>query len=245
MEEWGKILKKAREEKNISLEEAEEATKIQRIYLQALEEEDLERLPEKVYTLSFIRTYARFLGLDPEPFVRNIKERYAQSEPHLKEEAPPQGRVPGTRRWGTVFRPLIIIIIVVFIFVGVGYFIGFFPLTAKEVSPTPTPYNSGGEETKTEEPVQEEIVPQKLVVELSVPSDPDASCWVRVSSDGEIVFEGILEAGEKRSFEALQEMEIKMGNAGNMSITVNGKDLGIQGEPGSVVTKKFNLKDFQ
>lgn len=252
MEEWGKLLKEARQKKNISLKEAEETTKIQRIYLQALEEEDLERLPEKVYTLGFVRTYARFLGLDPEPFVETLRARYSQNEPFFKEEVPLEKRGKAIKRLSPLFILIIIIGLLTFAFVGLGYFIGFFPLTAEEPSPLPLPpgevieeKEENGEEETEEEPAEEEVIPQKLTVELMVPQKPGAICWVRVKSDGKTEFEGILEAGERRFFEAKEEMEIRMGDAGNLSITVNGQDLGIQGEAGSVVTKTFHLEDFQ
>lgn len=55
----------ARENKNISLQQAERDTRIRRKYLQALEDMDLARLPPAVYVKGFVRNYASYLGLNP------------------------------------------------------------------------------------------------------------------------------------------------------------------------------------
>ena len=64
--ELGDRLRKARENKGLSLEQVEEGTRIRRAFLEALEEEDFEKLPASAYVKGFIRNYAQFLGLDPE-----------------------------------------------------------------------------------------------------------------------------------------------------------------------------------
>src|SRR5581483_1797967 len=58
------MLRTAREEKGVSLAQAEAATMIRRAYLQALEDDDHTVLPGAVYTKGFIRNYATYLGLD-------------------------------------------------------------------------------------------------------------------------------------------------------------------------------------
>ncbi|MDH7480252.1 MAG: helix-turn-helix domain-containing protein, partial [Syntrophomonadaceae bacterium] len=80
MLEIGKTLREAREAKNLTLAEAEEATKIRKYYLSALEAEDFQALPGQVYAIGFIKNYARFLGLDANILVDAFKAR---------EDAPP------------------------------------------------------------------------------------------------------------------------------------------------------------
>ncbi|MBI4301934.1 MAG: helix-turn-helix domain-containing protein [Chloroflexi bacterium] len=62
----GEILKEARQRQGLSLDEVSEATKIRLSYLEAIEAEDYDRLPAPVYVRGFLRSYALFLGLDPE-----------------------------------------------------------------------------------------------------------------------------------------------------------------------------------
>lgn len=62
--EIGRTLRDARERQGLELGDAERATRIRASYLAALEDERFDRLPERAYAKSFLREYARFLGLD-------------------------------------------------------------------------------------------------------------------------------------------------------------------------------------
>jgi len=66
-------LRQAREAKGMELKEVEETIKIRSKYLQALEEEDYCTLPGGVYTIGFLRSYARFLDLDVESLVNTYR----------------------------------------------------------------------------------------------------------------------------------------------------------------------------
>lgn len=62
----GAGLKEARENQDISLLQVEEATKINRRYLEALEADEFQELPGSVYAVGFLKNYARFLGFSPD-----------------------------------------------------------------------------------------------------------------------------------------------------------------------------------
>src|SRR5438094_3876266 len=72
----GSKLKAAREARQLLLSEIEWATRVRADYLKALEEEDYDRLPGAVYARGFLRTYAAYLGLDPEPLVVEFNAAY-------------------------------------------------------------------------------------------------------------------------------------------------------------------------
>lgn len=61
----GRILQEARAVRGIALEEAENATRISRRYLEALENEDFSVFPAPVYARGFLRSYSQYLGLNP------------------------------------------------------------------------------------------------------------------------------------------------------------------------------------
>jgi cytoskeleton protein RodZ len=71
----GRILEKARKERGLTLDEAENATKIRKRYLAGLEREDFGVLPDAVYAQGFLKTYANYLGLDGEELSRELKDR--------------------------------------------------------------------------------------------------------------------------------------------------------------------------
>lgn len=65
----GEWLRSTRLRRGFSLAEIERDTRINRLYIEALEEEHFEVLPAPVYTRGFLRSYARILGLDPNEAV--------------------------------------------------------------------------------------------------------------------------------------------------------------------------------
>lgn len=87
MDTLGGYLKEAREEQGLTYEQLTAKTRIPEKHLQALEEEDYQRLPAKVFTKGFVRSYARTLGLDEEEAVRRFLETsFAYYESTQQEE---------------------------------------------------------------------------------------------------------------------------------------------------------------
>ncbi|HEV1993344.1 MAG TPA: helix-turn-helix transcriptional regulator, partial [Candidatus Acidoferrum sp.] len=66
---FGEHLRREREMRGVSLEEISAATRIGVRFLEALENEQWDRLPGGVFNRGFIRAVARFLGLDEEGLV--------------------------------------------------------------------------------------------------------------------------------------------------------------------------------
>ena len=71
----GDTLSEARTRRAVDLEEVHAATGIRPRYLEAIEQEDWDALPEEFYARAFIRKYAQFLEVDPEPLVEEYKQR--------------------------------------------------------------------------------------------------------------------------------------------------------------------------
>lgn len=78
MDEIGHILREARENKGLTLEQVQEETRINSRFLNALELGDYGALPTAVHVRGFLRNYARFLGLDPQPLL----DRYQSVQGH-------------------------------------------------------------------------------------------------------------------------------------------------------------------
>ena len=70
MAELGNTLSRARRARGITLEDAERDTHVSRRYLQALETDDFSVFPAPVYARGFLRTYSRYLGLNPDELMR-------------------------------------------------------------------------------------------------------------------------------------------------------------------------------
>src|SRR5271165_3252839 len=91
--EFGNKFRKAREKKNLSLEDVSNVTKIGSRMLQAIEEERFDRLPGGVFNKGFIRAYAKHLGLNDEEAVTDYLAclRQAQIETHKSLEPERRG----------------------------------------------------------------------------------------------------------------------------------------------------------
>jgi cytoskeletal protein RodZ len=88
MEEVTGLLKRAREEKGLSLKETEAEARIPAYYLQILEGEgDPRLLADTLYLIPFLRAYAVFLGLDPAALIAQFIAALQKGE--IEGEPPP------------------------------------------------------------------------------------------------------------------------------------------------------------
>ena len=81
----GERLREIRSNFRISLAEVSKATKIQAKYLEYLENGDYHKLPADVYVRGFVRSYARFLNLDEETFLK-LYDRERNIQANLRPE---------------------------------------------------------------------------------------------------------------------------------------------------------------
>ena len=116
----GEILRSARKKKGLSLEQAEEETKVREKYLEALEESRFDVLPGNVYALGFLAKYAEFLGLDKESLLSQFK--LERGEEKNLGKLVPERRI--RQSYFSITPRLIAIIVVVIVLAGiVGYII--------------------------------------------------------------------------------------------------------------------------
>lgn len=88
MKTAGEILMEERIKRGLSLEEVSGKTKAKVSFLQAIEEGDYEKLPTSAYAKGFVRSYARFLGLDEKKILAFFRREYAQVK--SRTGVPPQ-----------------------------------------------------------------------------------------------------------------------------------------------------------
>lgn len=94
----GEMLAIRREELGYSLAQAADALRIRYVYLQAIEDGRYHDLPGTAYAIGFVRSYAEFLGLEPDEAVARFKQEIHGLEraPSLSFPVPkPEGKVPG------------------------------------------------------------------------------------------------------------------------------------------------------
>ena len=243
----GRVLERARKDRGLSLEEAERATKIRKRYLVGLEHDDDTVLPDAVYARGFLKTYANFLGLDGAGLSRELRTRrkprrerglgYAAPAGGFERPTISPGGVPGAEKRKVPKSTIITVAVaalVIAALVGALYFVG------RNVQ------SSAMDETQSAERIAAPVAPQPeegpsgtLTVGVEVEGAP---AWIRVRSDSETVFEEVARPGFSRKFEARRVVGIRAGDAGAVSVEVNGQDVGPLGEPGQVLDRNFTLK---
>lgn len=82
--ELGTLLKRARTERGMSLEQLQDITKIRKRYLEAIEEGDYGVLPGNFYARAFIKSYAEAVGLNPDEVVRMYRGAIEQPVPAVE-----------------------------------------------------------------------------------------------------------------------------------------------------------------
>lgn len=108
MSELGQRLRAAREAKGLTLVQAEEATRIRRDYLQALEEERYDALPGAVYVRGFLRNYAAYLGLDAQATLAEYRAGGGAASATAVQHGAETGAPAGVQLPQVLDRPLLV-----------------------------------------------------------------------------------------------------------------------------------------
>ena len=80
----GEHLRAVREHKGLSLLQVAEATRVRRVYLEALERNDIAPLPSRPFAVGYVRAYARALGLDGDAAVARFKAENPEASQALR-----------------------------------------------------------------------------------------------------------------------------------------------------------------
>ena len=75
--------------------------------------------------------------------------------------------------------------------------------------------------------------------QVTVTLQATALVWMRIGVDGRTTYEGTLTAGTRRTFTGRRVIDLHLGNAGGVQLTVNGSPRGAPGRPGEVWRGRF------
>ena len=254
----GARLRDAREKRGVSLRQIANSTRISVMSLEALERSDLSRLPGGIFTRAFIRAYAQEVGLDPD---RTIQDFIAELPPEAATAtAHPAGVEDGEKlesdrkAVATALRLALVSLPIIGLVIYYGTHQApeapgqFAPAAAPHTAPAETP------STTTEPPVEalpplpaaaSPIAAPSQTSGLSMEIAPRATCWVSVNTDGEQVFSGVMNAGDKRVVTAKEQIALNVGDAGAFVYTINGRSGKSLGAPGEVVSTRITLSNVQ
>src|SRR2546425_5984584 len=116
---FGERLKRERELREVTVHEIASATRIAAKFLEALENEQWEKLPGGVFGRGFVRSIARYLGLSEE----NLLSEYDLARGESTAPAPqkPEERIPSTPKWIPALAVVVLIGMLVGIVIGGRY----------------------------------------------------------------------------------------------------------------------------
>jgi cytoskeleton protein RodZ len=296
----GDTLRRARLKRNLQLEEISNELKIPTRLLEAIENDQYDKLPGGVFAKSFVRQYARLLGLDEEEIAGRMQQAMGAGEetsqfperPKLGSGAPIQ--VPKVDKWETVgdrrFRwsgwfSAVVLVAVMLVCSAVYAWLQRpkSPVVAQASPPVHSAVQSAPPPSATAQPlspvepaatppqvVEQTPAEQKLTEQKPVeqqpavpapaaarvmPPNPDATVhveitadeavWVLARTDGKYAFSSTLEAHTTRTVEGVKDVMLRLGNAGGVTILLNGKPIGPAGPKGQVRTIQFTSGGFQ
>ena len=244
----GERFRAAREQRGLTLSDVAEHVRIRSVYLAAIEEENWKAIGAPVYIRGFLRTYARYLSLDPEEAVSEFNAAQGSAPEPAGAATAVQ---TGSRPQGGSLAPLIWVAgIIAVALIGFVIYLAVTPphptrqlaatagaqptapsltnpgATAMPMSPSPT-----GSASASPSPLPQT---KTLAIHLTAPSG------LRVTVDGSVSIEGTFPAGTTKSFHGKTAL-VRVGNAGGVEITVDGKAIGKLGGAGDVVEKSFTL----
>lgn len=256
MIDFGGKLREAREARGISLREIAASTKISVAALEALERNDVSKLPGGIFTRSFVRGYASAVGLNPDDTVREFLERFG-SEPPPEPVVVAQISDEETRfeaRRQAAMLTVRVAVVVIIAAVLLGYFIyrgrrasatlnpaaettasSSTPASPPAVAaPGPSPTHADPAAAAAQTPAAAAATgPMRLELH------PTAPCWVSVVVDGQKVFAGLLQGGERRTLTVKEAAVIDVGDAAAFAFSVDGRPAKPLGGAGEVKTARI------
>ncbi len=252
MSGFGNRFKSARESKALTLEEIAQETRISMRFLRAIEEETFHDLPGGLFNRGFIRTYANRLGIDPELCVSEYKELVGEAS---AEESETLSNVSLETSEGHVLPiaigSLIVLVVLFYVFASdpgmpteaassrIGETVvsartepATMPLTPETPAPVIGPSRVSSVTSRTTQP---ELTDAATRVDVRI--DVHNETWISVQSDGKAVVEGaILGAGTTRRYSANEALEMTIGNAAGLTLSINGLEVPNLGRDGQVRT---------
>jgi cytoskeleton protein RodZ len=266
----GEAFRAAREARNLSLSDVADQIHIRSVYLQAIEEEDWSAIAAPVYVRGFIRTYARFLGLDPQIAIEQFNAVAGETttvQAPVTVSAP--RRRPSIWLWVGGAAAALLVGLVAFNYLQLqrssvtpgtadaspaALITPSAPATVVAASsPEGTASAAAGPSTSPEgSPAATSPAPGSVSPSPAASASPKAKpgsalairfvqkSWVRVDVDGQNKEEGVFDKGVQLNFNG-KVATVRAGNAAGVDVTVNGKHQGPLGAAGDVVERTYAL----
>lgn len=250
----GRALRQARIAAGLTVDDVSNATRVRIAIVHSIEQDDFAPCGGDVYARGHIRTLARAVHIDPAPLLARYDAEHG-GRPAPTPAAPlfEAERIRPERRGPNWTAAMVAAIVAVIGFVGFTMVKGDDGADAKaQVAEGSTPTTSKPAtkpaETKTADPKPEPsdsaiaAAPQdKVTVQVSA---PDGRSWISAKDhNGRLLFDGLLERGQSKTFQDQEKIDLVLGDAGAIQLHVNGKEIEDEFQPGQVERLTYTKGD--
>ncbi len=246
---FGERLKREREMREVSLKEVTSATRIGPRFLEALENEEWDKLPGGIFNRGFVRSIARFLGLDEE----NLLAEYdlARGDQSMPAPQPYENKLPRPPIWVPILAVLALLAVLGGLVAGGIYGWRWYSArrAAKQSSSSALLSSQTQSEIASVTSATGAAQSSDSAIATNVPLDlavsTSAATRVRILADGKALLDAEVPAGETHHFSATQQFEVTVADSSAVLLELNGRAMPPVGTPGASGTIVLSQKDLR
>ncbi len=223
---FGEVLKKARERKNLTIDDIVTETRISKQVIEQIESKTPDYLPEPVFLRGFIKSYAEQVDLDPVQIVEMYKTKYGIVDQPISEVVENPGSVRNIRR-KTSKAPYIIGLLVILAIIVL------FTVTRDKAEIKDDTQAKTGVETgqATAADPQAKVVAEGVKLEIVCVEETT----LKISKDNNKVTEYKMKPEDHLELKAKKEFNILIDNTCGVTLFMNNKPVDIPGKCGQTV----------
>ncbi len=246
----GSMITKARKDAGLSIDDLSAATNIRGTLLREMESNNFSQCGGETYARGHLRNIAIKLNVDPQDFLTAFEDEQMHVDRTMQDLLVENNIMREPKEARKVSWKVLVTISIASLFVaGLAQIIVSsdsspdIPVALEETatpteSPEATPVPTATEEVT---PTEEATVSTGQGVEVVI-NAVRAKSWLFVSdSSGRVLFSGQLAKGATKTFTTDAQLNLKIGNAGGVDLSVNGKKIDSVGVDGQVVSVSYGV----
>ena len=242
----GNYLREARESAGYSVEKIASLTRIPQTVIRDLEEEKFSSSGGTTYARGHIRTIAKLLNADTDRLISSFEEITGESNRPMIELLEENNATALRRKQSLNISPKLIataasVIVGVAIIIPTGMALSKSLTHKSSVSTVATSQSHSSSPQKTTTNATPSTPSGTVTTGRGVVVTASAgTSWLSVNdSQGTKIFSGKISNGQSQTFDPSNGLFMTVGNAGAVTVTVNGKSQGLLGAVGEVKTLSF------
>ena len=245
----GSLIAKARKDAGLSLEDLASKTNMRVTVLREIEGDNFKNCGGETYARGHVRNIAAVLNANQQEFIRIYEEEQGEEIRTMKQLLIENNVIREPQETRRVsWKVLVMISVISLMIVGIAQIVisntntntGVFVIAAPTESATPST-SSTPSTSPSAQPSAQASFSTGIGVEVRVRA-ARAKSWLFVSDAvGRTLFSGQLSMGTEKVFTTDSQINLKVGNAGGVDLTVNRKKVAAIGANGAVVSVSYGV----